>query len=259
EDLHGAKVIETVKGDIELRNVSFSYGGKDKREILDNVSLKINAGEKVALVGPSGGGKTTICNLIPKFYRLDENGGSILIDGEDIENINTESLRKQIGIVQQDVFLFSGSIKENIRYGCQSADDEQVRQAAIKANIDDFVSTLPNGYDTEIGERGVRLSGGQKQRISIARAFLKNPSILILDEATSALDSNTEVFIQQALDRLCEGRTCIVVAHRLSTVRNADKIAVIDGGRVEETGTHNELMEAGGIYKNLYELQYSMQ
>ncbi len=259
KDRPGAKVIESVKGDIELRNVSFSYGGSDNREILDNISLKINAGEKIALVGPSGGGKTTICNLIPKFYRLDENGGSILIDGEDIEDINTKSLRKQIGIVQQDVFLFSGSIKENIRYGCQNADDEQVRQAAIKANIDDFVSTLPNGYDTEIGERGVRLSGGQKQRISIARAFLKNPSILILDEATSALDSNTEVFIQQALDRLCEGRTCIVVAHRLSTVRNADKIAVIDGGRVKETGTHNELMEAGGIYKNLYDLQYSMQ
>ncbi len=258
-DAPGAENIEKINGDIEFRNITFHYTVRDSREILDNVSFKINSGEKYALVGPSGGGKTTICNLIPNFYKLPEGAGKILIDGRDIRSITMDSLRKNIGIVQQDVFLFSGSIKDNIRYGCKDADDDAVIEAAKRANIHDFAVSLPDGYDTEIGERGVRLSGGQKQRISIARVFLKNPSILILDEATSALDSSTEVYIQQALDELCEGRTCIVVAHRLSTIRNADRIAVINGGRIEETGTHTELMEHGGLYKNLYEIQYKMR
>ncbi|MCR5151139.1 MAG: ABC transporter ATP-binding protein/permease [Clostridiales bacterium] len=259
EDHPEAKDIDRIKGDIELQNITFSYTEDNSNGVIDNVSMRINPGEKVALVGPSGGGKTTICNLIPNFYKLSENNGKILVDGEDIRNITMDSLRANIGIVQQDVFLFSGSIKDNIKYGCKEADDESVIAAAKRANIHDFAVSLPNGYDTQIGERGVRLSGGQKQRISIARVFLKNPSVLILDEATSALDSSTEVYIQQALDELCKGRTCIVVAHRLSTVRNADKIFVINDGKIEESGTHTQLMELNGIYKNLYEIQYKMR
>ncbi|MBR0112767.1 MAG: ABC transporter ATP-binding protein [Clostridia bacterium] len=259
EDAPGAKEIDRVKGDISLRNICFSYNGNGSREILDEISLDIKAGEKVALVGPSGGGKTTICNLIPNFYKLGEKDGKILIDGEDIRNITMDSLRRNIGIVQQDVFLFAGTIRENILYGCKNASDEEVVEAAKKANIHEFAMSLPDGYDTQIGERGVKLSGGQKQRISIARVFLKNPSVLILDEATSALDSSTEILIQQSLDKLCEGRTCIVVAHRLSTIRNADRIFVITDGKAVESGTHEELMEYGGIYKNLYELQYKLK
>jgi ATP-binding cassette subfamily B protein len=259
EDAPGAKEIDRVKGDISLRNICFSYNGNGSREILDEISLDIKAGEKVALVGPSGGGKTTICNLIPDFYKLGEKDGKILIDGEDIRNITMDSLRRNIGIVQQDVFLFAGTIRENILYGCKNASDEEVVEAAKKANIHEFAISLPDGYDTQIGERGVKLSGGQKQRISIARVFLKNPSVLILDEATSALDSSTEILIQQSLDKLCEGRTCIVVAHRLSTIRNADRIFVITDGKAVESGTHEELMEYGGIYKNLYELQYKLK
>ncbi|MBO5395993.1 MAG: ABC transporter ATP-binding protein [Clostridia bacterium] len=255
EDRQGAKELEDVKGEIEFRNVTYAYG--DNADVLKNVNMHLPKGRKLALVGPSGGGKTTICHLLPNFYKLrDEGGGAILIDGTDIRDITLESLRRNIGIVQQDVFLFVGSIKDNILYGRPDATDEEVIEAAKKANIHDYVMTLPNGYDTEIGERGVRLSGGQKQRLSIARVFLKDPAILILDEATSALDNTTEVLIQEALDELCKGRTTLVVAHRLSTIRNADEIAVVIDGEIKERGTHEELIELGGTYKDLYALQF---
>ena len=256
EDAPDAVDMGVAKGDIELRDVCFSYTENEENGVLDHISLKIPKGTKLALVGPSGGGKTTICHLIPNFYKLDENGGSILIDGRDIRSLTMESVRRNIGIVQQDVFLFSGSIKDNIKYGCLEATDEEVIQASKNANMHDFVMSLPDGYDTEIGERGIKLSGGQKQRISIARVFLKNPAILILDEATSALDNTTEVLIQQALDELCKGRTTLVVAHRLSTIRNADEIAVVRDGKITELGNHEELMAKGGTYKALYELQF---
>ena len=206
-------------------------------------------------LGPSGGGKTTICHLLPNFYKL-QNHGEILIDNKNITEFTLESVRKCIGIVQQDVFLFAGTIKENILYGRPDATDEEIIEAAKKANIHDYISTLQNGYDTEIGERGVKLSGGQKQRISIARVFLKDPAILVLDEATSALDNTTEVLIQQALDELCKGRTTLVVAHRLSTIRNADEIVVVKDGKIKERGAHEELMKKGGMYKDLYSLQF---
>ncbi len=256
QDDPGAVDIGEVQGEIELRDVSFSYEKDGRRDVLEHVSLGVGKGAKMALVGPSGGGKTTICHLIPRFYRLGENDGSILIDGKDIRRVTMESLRRNIGIVQQDVFLFAGTIRDNIAYGNPEATDEQILDAAKKANLHEFVSGLPDGYDTEIGERGIRLSGGQKQRVSIARVFLKNPSILILDEATSALDNTTEVLIQQSLDELCKGRTTLVVAHRLSTIRNADHIAVVTGGRITESGTHDELMKGNGTYRELYELQF---
>ena len=256
QDDPGAVDIGEVQGEIELRDVSFSYEKDGRRDVLEHVSLGVEKGAKMALVGPSGGGKTTICHLIPRFYRLGENDGSILIDGKDIRSVTMESLRRNIGIVQQDVFLFAGTIRDNIAYGNPEATDEQILDAAKKANLHEFVSGLPDGYDTEIGERGIRLSGGQKQRVSIARVFLKNPSILILDEATSALDNTTEVLIQQSLDELCKGRTTLVVAHRLSTIRNADHIAVVTGGRITESGTHDELMKGNGTYRELYELQF---
>lgn len=256
KDAPDAEDIGEVQGEVELRDVSFSYEKDGQRDILEHVSLTIEKGAKMALVGPSGGGKTTICHLIPNFYQLGDNDGSILIDGIDIRKITMESLRRSIGIVQQDVFLFAGTIRENIAYGCLDATDEQIIDAAKKANLHEFVAGLPDGYDTEIGERGIKLSGGQKQRVSIARVFLKNPSILILDEATSALDNTTEVLIQQSLDELCKGRTTLVVAHRLSTIRNADCIAVVTGGRITESGTHDALMKQGGTYKELYELQF---
>ena len=247
-----ATELKNVQGDIQLCDVNFSYD--TTREVLDNINLKVNKGDILALVGPSGGGKTTICHLIPRFYRLTE--GSIKIDGQDISKLTLESLRRNIGIVQQDVFLFNGSIRDNILYGRLDATEEEVIEAAKRANIHDYVMSLEKGYDTEIGERGVRLSGGQKQRLSIARVFLKDPAILILDEATSALDNTTEIMIQQALDELCQGRTTIVVAHRLSTIKRANSIAVIDHGKIIEQGTHEELMAQGGIYKNLYSLQF---
>ena len=250
-----AKPLENVQGEIEFQNVTYSYA--TSKEVLHNVSLKLKKGEKLALVGPSGGGKTTLCHLLPRFYNIEgEENGAILIDGTDIRDLTLDSLRKSIGIVQQDVFLFVGSIKENILYGKPDATDEEIIAAAKKANIHDYIMTLDDGYDTQIGERGVKLSGGQKQRLSIARVFLKDPAILILDEATSALDNTTEVLIQQSLDELCKGRTTLVVAHRLSTVRNADEIAVIMNGKVTERGTHDELIAANGTYKSLDQLQF---
>ena len=254
-DREGAIELRDVCGEIEFKNVTYSY--TDSKEVLHNVSLKLEKGRKLALVGPSGGGKTTLCHLLPNFYKLDgEDSGAILIDGIDIRDITLDSLRKNIGIVQQDVFLFVGTIKENIIYGKPDATDEEIIEAAKKANIHDYISTLEHGYDTEIGERGVKLSGGQKQRLSIARVFLKDPAILILDEATSALDNTTEVLIQQSLDELCKGRTTLVVAHRLSTIRNADEIAVVMDGKITERGTHEELIAADGTYKSLYQLQF---
>lgn len=254
EDAPNAEAITTVRGDIEFRNVTYSYDGS--KNVLNNINLNIEKGKKLALVGPSGGGKTTLCHLLPNFYKLDEGNGAIYIDGKDIRSITLESLRKNIGIVQQDVFLFVGTIKDNILYGRPDATDEEIYEAARRANIHDYIMTLEKGYDTEIGERGVKLSGGQKQRLSIARVFLKNPAILILDEATSALDNTTEVLIQQALDELCKGRTTLVVAHRLSTIRNADEIAVVINGKIAERGTHEELIAKGGTYKSLYSLQF---
>ena len=251
-DRDTATDIEDVEGNIEFKNVTYGYN--DEADVLKNVSLKISKGQTFALVGPSGGGKTTICHLIPRFYSIDE--GEIYIDGKEIRDITMHSLRRNIGIVQQDIYLFNASIKENILYGRPTATDEEVIAAAKRANIHDYIMTLDNGYDTEIGERGVRLSGGQKQRLSIARVFLKNPPILILDEATSALDNTTEILIQQSLDELCRGRTTIVVAHRLSTIKNADEIAVISGGEIIEQGTHDQLIAQGGTYAELYKLQF---
>ena len=238
EQNENAEILDNVRGDIEFKNVSFSY----------------NEGETIALIGPTGGGKTTICHLIPRFYNL--NSGDILIDGKSISKFSLESLRKHIGIVQQDVFLFNGTIKENILYGKLDASDEEVIDAARRANILDFINSLPNGFETNIGERGVKLSGGQKQRLSIARAFLKNPEILILDEATSALDNTTELLIQNSLNELSKGRTTLVVAHRLSTIKNANEIMVVSNGKIVERGDHEHLMGEDGIYKSLYMLQF---
>jgi len=253
-DAPDAVALNKLQGTIEFRDVTYSYD--PSKEVLHNVNLRVEAGRKLALVGPSGGGKTTLCHLLPNFYGVEEEHGSILIDGIDLKRIKLESLRKNIGIVQQDVFLFVGTIRDNILYGRPDATDEEMYEAARRANIHDYIMTLEKGYDTEIGERGVKLSGGQKQRISIARVFLKDPAILILDEATSALDNTTEVLIQQALDELCKGRTTLVVAHRLSTIRNADEIAVVMNGRITERGTHEELLAANGTYKHLYALQF---
>lgn len=251
-DKDNAIALKNVKGDIKLTDVTFSYN--DKASILSNLSLHIEEGKTLALVGPSGGGKTTLCHLIPRFYELSE--GDIFIDGNSIKDVTLKSLRQNIGIVQQEVFLFTGTIKENILYGRPDASDEDVIEAAKNANIHEFIMSLSDGYDTYVGERGVKLSGGQKQRMSIARVFLKNPPILILDEATSALDNATEVIIQKSLEELSKGRTTLVVAHRLSTVRNADEIVVITDKGIQEKGTHDELISTSGIYSQLYNAQF---
>lgn len=245
-----AKDLKDVKGKITIKDVTFRYDNKES--ILENFNLDIEAGKMVALVGASGGGKTTICNLIPRFY--DYESGQIFIDDVDISTVTLKSLRENIGIVQQDVFLFTGTIKENIMYGNPNATDEEVIEAAKNACLHDFIMGLEDGYDTFIGERGVKLSGGQKQRISIARVFLKNPAILILDEATSALDNVTEYEIQKALEELSKDRTTLVVAHRLSTVKNSDEIVVLTDKGIEERGTHEELIKLGGVYSNLHNL-----
>lgn len=246
---------ESLSGHISFKNVSFGYEKEGERKrVINNFSMEIPAGKTVALVGPSGGGKTTICNLIPRFYEADE--GVIEIDGFDITKLKREALRRNIAVVAQDVFLFNGTIKENISYGNFNADDKQIEEAAEKANIAEFINSLPQGFETCVGERGVKLSGGQKQRIAIARAFLKNPPILILDEATSALDTATETAIQNALDKLSDGRTTLVVAHRLSTVKNADEIIVITADGIAERGTHEQLLKQNGIYKSLYDYQF---
>lgn len=248
---------DTVEGRITFDHVSFRYGNEQSpsdKLIIDDLSIELDSGKTVALVGPSGGGKTTLCHLIPRFYEIES--GKISIDGVDIRDFRREDLRKAIGIVAQDVFLFNCSIKENIAYGNPDATDEEIVEAAKKANIHDYIMTLEQGYDTNVGERGIKLSGGQKQRISIARVFLKNPPILILDEATSALDNVTEMLLQQSLEELSKGRTVVVVAHRLSTVKNADEIVVLTADGVEERGTHEQLIEHGGIYATLYNHQF---
>ncbi len=248
EDAPDAVALENVRGEIVFDNVSFGYN--ESKNVLSNLSFKLEEGKTLALVGPSGGGKTTICHLIPRFYELES--GTILIDGKDINDVTRESLRRNIGIVSQDVFLFDSTIYENIAYGAPDATKEDVERAARLANLHEFVEALPDGYDTLVGERGVKLSGGQKQRVSIARVFLKNPPILILDEATSALDNATELMIQQSLEKLCAGRTTIVVAHRLTTIKNADEILVISDEGIAERGTHDELLDKDGVYANLW-------
>ncbi len=254
EDDPEAKIIAKVKGNIIFQNVSFSYN--EKKDVLSDINIKIKAGKTVALVGPSGGGKTTFCSLIPRFYEV--SAGSIMIDQQDIKTITQKSLRDTIGIVQQDVYLFDGNIKENIAYGRTEATDEDIILAAKKANIHDFIMTLTEGYDTYVGERGVKLSGGQKQRIAIARVFLKNPPILILDEATSALDNESEKFIQKSLEELAKNRTTIVIAHRLSTVKNADEIIVLTEEGIKEKGNHKDLIEKDGVYAYLYNMQFEL-
>ncbi|MBP5206892.1 MAG: ABC transporter ATP-binding protein [Clostridia bacterium] len=254
EDAEDAEELTDVAGDVVFDNVSFDYG--NGQTVLHNVSLHIPAGKTVAFVGPSGGGKTTVCNLIPRFYEIKE--GSISVDGKDIRKLTRSSLRSSIGIVSQDVFLFTGTVYENILYGRPDATREEVIEAAKRANIDEFVTSLPDGYDTFVGERGVKLSGGQKQRISIARVFLKDPPLLILDEATSALDNATEMQIQEALSKLASGRTTLIVAHRLTTIRNADEIIVMDDEGIKERGTHKELLSKNGIYAGLYNSQFRL-
>ena len=249
EEKPNAQEMKKAKGDIEFDDVSFSYVDDDT-EVLSSVNLKIKAGESIALVGPSGGGKTTMCNLIPRFYDVTE--GAVRIDGQDIRDFTLKSLRMNIGVVQQEVYLFSGTVMENILYGLPNADRDSVIEAAKLAGAHEFIERLPNGYDTYVGERGVKLSGGQKQRISIARVFLKNPPILVLDEATSALDNESERIVQQSLERLAKGRTVLTIAHRLTTVKNADKIIVLTKDGIAEQGSHSELMELGGIYAELY-------
>ena len=251
KDKQGARELAVTEGKIDFENVSFKYS-EDTEEVLENVNINIGSGESYALVGPSGGGKTTICNLIPRFYELTE--GSIKIDGTDIRDVTLKSLRENIGIVQQDVYLFSGTVRENIEYGRPGATDEEIRQAARLAGAEEFIDKLPDGFNTYVGERGVKLSGGQKQRISIARVFLKNPKILILDEATSALDNESEYLVQQSLERLAKGRTTITVAHRLTTIKNADKILIITKDGIAESGSHEELVAQGGLYSTMYKM-----
>lgn len=252
---NGKTVITDIKGDLVFDNVSFGYSTEENgRMVISDLTLNIPAGRTLALVGPSGGGKSTLCHLIPRFYEVGE--GRILLDGVDTREITLNSLRKNIGIVSQTVFLFDGTVRDNIAYGTDGVTDEEIIEAAKKANIHEYISTLENGYDTHVGERGVKLSGGQRQRIAIARVFLKNPKLLILDEATSALDNATEMQIQSSLEELSRGRTVIVVAHRLSTVKNADEIVVLDKDGIVERGTHDQLIAVGGEYKKLYDYQF---
>ncbi|WP_042220909.1 ABC transporter ATP-binding protein [Oceanobacillus manasiensis] len=247
-----AKEVETLKGDIAFNDVTFAYE-KTQRPVLNDLSFSIKAGETIAFVGPSGAGKTTISSLIPRFYDVDQ--GSITIDGLDLRDMTKESLRAQIGIVQQDVFLFTGTLRENIAYGKLDATNEEIEKAARQAHMEDFIKELPDGYETQVGERGLKLSGGQKQRIAIARMFLKNPPILILDEATSALDTETETIIQKALTELAKDRTTLVIAHRLATIKNADRIMVVTKEGIEEEGSHEELLKRDGIFANLHKVQ----
>ncbi len=244
--------VPLLEGNIVFKNVTFGY--EKHKPVLQGVDLSITAGETVAFVGPSGAGKTTISSLIPRFYDID--GGSITIDGIDIRDMTKRSLRSQIGIVQQDVFLFTGTLRENIAYGKLDATDEEIQRAAKMAHLEQLIESLSDGYETQVGERGLKLSGGQKQRIAIARMFLKNPPILILDEATSALDTETEQVIQNALTELAKDRTTLVIAHRLATIRNADRIVVVTENGIAEEGTHDELVERGGIFANLHRVQY---
>ena len=254
QDAPEAKEVNDVKGAIDFENVSFAYEGTQEK-VLSHVNLKVKAGQYVAMVGSSGAGKTTLCSLIPRFYDVTE--GSVLLDGEDIRNLKLQSLRNQIGIVQQDVYLFAGTVMENIRYGKPDATDEEVIRAAKAANAHEFITELEQGYDTDIGQRGVKLSGGQKQRLSIARVFLKNPPILIFDEATSALDNESEKIVQQSLENLAKDRTTFVIAHRLSTIRKAQRILVLTEDGIAEEGTHEELMKKEGIYSSLYQLSFA--
>jgi ATP-binding cassette subfamily B protein len=244
--------VKHLNGDIEYKDVTFGYEGKGK--VLSNINFNVKRGETIALVGPSGAGKTTICSLLPRFYDIES--GDIEIDGLNIKGMTMQSLRHHIGIVQQDVFLFDGTIRENIAYGKLNATEEEIWDTVRRAQLEEVIHDLPDGLDTFIGERGVKLSGGQKQRVSIARMFLKNPPILILDEATSALDSETEVAIQKALNELSQGRTTLVIAHRLATIKNADRILVITEEGIIEQGTHNELIEVGGTYSKLHNAQF---
>jgi ATP-binding cassette subfamily B protein len=251
-DEEDAAVLKDVEGLIEYDNITFGYDNHDK--VLENVNITIEPGETIAFVGPSGAGKSTLTKLLPRFYEID--AGELKIDGINIKDVTLESLRKNIGIVQQDVFLFNGTVRENIAYGNSNALDEDIIEAAKKANAHDFILSLKDGYDTDIGERGVKLSGGQKQRLSIARSFLKNPPILILDEATSSLDNRSEKIIQKSLEKLAEGRTTLVVAHRLSTVINSDQIIVLTDEGIVERGSHNELISQDGEYSQLYNEQF---
>ena len=261
QDKSGAADLQVTAGAVEYRDVCFSYEdvelgerGADGRPVIDHMDLSIKPGQTIALVGPSGGGKSTTCSLLPRFY--DVAAGSISIDGQDVRDVTQHSLRRAIGLVQQDVYLFDGTIGENIAYGKPGATAEEIAEAARRANIDTFIESLPQGYDTVVGERGSRLSGGQKQRVAIARVFLKNPKILILDEATSALDNESEEAVQESLEELARGRTTIIIAHRLSTIKHADEIATVEHGRVVERGTHEELLARGGTYARYYRMQF---
>ncbi|VWL96743.1 Putative multidrug export ATP-binding/permease protein [Collinsella aerofaciens] len=260
QDKPDAADLQVTAGAVEYRDVCFSYedvelsSGEEARPVIDHMDLSIKPGRTIALVGPSGGGKSTTCSLLPRFY--DVVSGSISIDGQDVRDVTQQSLRRAIGLVQQDVYLFDGTIGENIAYGKPGATAEEVAEAARRANIDAFIESLPQGYDTVVGERGSRLSGGQKQRVAIARVFLKNPKILILDEATSALDNESEEAVQESLERLARGRTTIIIAHRLSTIKHADEIATVEHGRVVERGTHEQLLARGGTYARYYRMQF---